>query len=228
MRSSTKFTTLFLGVAMALGALVPASDAVASPDAPVTVAEAVAAVERTYKSATSIRADFLQVDKSTAMGTETRKRGRLSLERPRKMRIEMGMPLEQAFVSNGKTIWTYSVKERQVLELPELTDGEGMGVLLEDLGRIGEIFDVTLVPEKPPGKPSYTVQLKPKKPGAYKSLELTFSKQKHVLQDLVLVSQMDDVTQMSFTMVKLNGDIPDAEFNFVPPAGVKIVKPGVP
>ena len=215
-------------MALGLFAVRPTGAALASPDAPVKADEAIASVERTYATATSIRADFLQVDRSGAMGTETRKRGRLSLERPRKMRIEMGMPMEQAFVSNGKTIWTYSVKEKQVLELPELSDGEGMGVLLEDLGRIGEVFDVTLVPEKPPGKPSYTVKLKPKKPGAYKSVELTFSKQKHVLQDLVLVSQMDDVTQMSFTMVKLNGDIPDAEFTFVPPPGTKIVKPGAP
>jgi outer membrane lipoprotein-sorting protein len=70
------------------------------------------------------------------------------------------------------------------------------------------------------------VKLVPKKPGAFKSVQLTLSKQKYVVQDLVLVNQLDDVTTMNFTTVRMNGDVPDSEFTFVAPPGVTVVKNG--
>jgi chaperone LolA len=207
-----------------LGFVLAAPVVMASPDDPATPAEVVSAVQRTYGSATSLRADFLQVTKNKAMGTEDRQRGRISLERPRKMRIDMGIPVTSTTITDGKTLWVYNVKEKTALQLPEVGDGAGMGGLLDDLGKVSELFDVTLVPQTPP-KPSYTVQLVPKKAGGQvKSLQLTLSKQKHVLQDLVLVDQMDNIIQMSFSMVKMNQDIPDTEFAFVPPAGVTVTK----
>ena len=220
MRIYKKFAALFLGLALT----VPSGWA--SPENPTDVKEIIDVVEATYGSATSIRADFLQVDRSKALGTEVRQRGKIALERPQKMRVEMGLPATQIYVSDGKTMWSYSVKDKVVYESPEIGGGGGMNILLEDLGRLGELFNVTLLPEKPPGKPSVTVQLVPKQPGAFKSLELTLSKPKYVLQDLVLVNQFDDVTEMSFTAVRMNQDIPDAEFTFTVPPGVKLVKTG--
>ncbi len=220
MRIYKKFAALFLGLALT----VPSGWA--SPENPTDVKEIIDVVEATYGSATSIRADFLQVDRSKALGTEVRQRGKIALERPQKMRVEMGLPATQIYVSDGKTMWSYSVKDKVVYESPEIGGGGGMNILLEDLGRLGELFNVTLLPEKPPGKPSVTVQLVPKQPGAFKSLELTLSKPKYVLQDLVLVNQFDDVTEMSFTAVRMNQDIPDAEFTFTAPPGVKLVKTG--
>lgn len=231
-----KFTALLL--VLALGA--PSAWANPTPAAnqatsPVAVTEVIKAVEQTYGTATSIRAEFMQIDRSKAIGTEVRQHGKLALERPKKMRVEMGFPVTQTYVSDGKTMWIYVAKDKQVTVMPEIGGSAGMGVLLEDLGRLGELFHVTLVPEKlvpekllpeKLGKPSVTVQLVPKQPGAFKSLRLTLSKQKYVLQDLVLVNQLDDVTEMNFTAVRMNQDIPDAEFTFVAPPGVKVVKPG--
>lgn len=219
MRIVKQFLALLLGLALA------SPLASASPEQPATVSELIDAVEATYSGATSIRAEFLQVDKSRSLGTEVRQRGRIAIERPRKVRVEMGFPMTQTYVSDGTTMWAYSVKDKQVFESPELGGGGGMGILLEDLSKLGELFDVTMLPEVP-GKPSVTVKLVPKKPGAFKSLQLTLSKQKYVLQDLVLVNQLDDVTQMTFSAVTMNKDIPDVEFTFVAPPGVKTVKAG--
>lgn len=212
-------------MALLLGSALWSSAAVASPENPTSVTELIEAVEQTYSGATSIRAEFLQVDKSKSLGTEVRQRGRIALERPRKVRVEMGFPVTQTYISDGKTMWAYSVKDRQAFESPELGGGGGMGILLEDLSKLGDLFDVTVLPETP-GKPSVTVKLVPKQPGAFKSLQLTLSKQKYVLQDLVLVNQLDDVTQMTFSAVTMNKDIPDSEFTFVAPPGVNVVKTG--
>lgn len=212
------FTALVLGFVL----MVPIG--MASPDDPATAAEVVSAVERTYGTATSLRADFLQITKNKAMGTEDRQRGKISLERPRKMRIDMGLPVTSSTITDGKTLWIYNAKDKSALQMADGGQGTGMDSLLDDLGKVSELFDVTLVPQTPP-KPSYTVQLVPKKPNPQiKSLQLTLSKQKHVLQDLVLVDPMENVLQMSFTMVKMNQDIPDTEFSFVAPPGVTVTK----
>lgn len=215
----------WLRIAVCLAAFVgfPAS-AAASPTDPETVSEVVSAVEQTYQGVTTIRADFTQVVKNVSMGTEDRQRGRLTLERPRKLRVELGAPVQSAVVSDGKTLWVYSVKSKSVVETPELGGGAGMGVLLDDLTQLDELFDVSLVVDKT--KPSHTVRLVPKQPGQFKSLVITVSKQKYLLQELVLVDQMDNQTQMSFQNIRLNQDVPDSEFVFVAPAGVQVIKTG--
>jgi outer membrane lipoprotein-sorting protein len=78
-RVFSKFTALFLGMVLV------APMASASPENPANLTELVDAVEATYGGATSIRAEFVQVDKSASLGTEVRQRGRIAIERPRNM-----------------------------------------------------------------------------------------------------------------------------------------------
>lgn len=195
----------------------------ASPDDPKTVAELVAAVEGVYASATSVRADFTQIVRNAAMGTEDRQRGRIALERPRKVRVELGTPVTSSVVSDGKTLWIYSALNKSVVETPELGVGGNMGALLDDLSHLDELFVVTILEEKPQ-KPGHTVRLVPRQAGPYKAIEVRVSKQKYVLQELVLVDQLDNQMEMNFTNVRMNQDVPDAEFTFVVPAGVQVVR----
>jgi len=198
----------------------------AAPGSPATVAEVVAAVKDTYKDTKSVRAEFTQVRHDKALGTDDRQHGRIAAERPGKLHVEMGFPLETATVSDGHTLWVYNVKQKQVMEIPDQPGGAGVNVLLEDLGKLDELYNVTLVPDSTPPKPTYVIQLTPKQPGAFKTLQLTVSKQKYVLQNLVLTDPLDNVTEMTFTAVRLNQDIPDSEFVFVPPPGVSVMKTG--
>ena len=214
-----------------LGMCLLGTEANASPEAP-TVGEVVQSVKATYADTSSVRAEFSQVRRDNAMGTEERQHGRIAFERPRKLRVEtgdMGKPVRFVLVSDGNLTWAYDVLGKVVNQLPDLggeASAGGMGISLDDLSHIDQLFDVTLVPEKPPGRPSYTIHLVPKQPGAVKSMDLTVSKQKFVLQDLVIVDPFDNVTQMTFTMVLMNKDIPDSEFTFVAPAGVQLIKAG--
>lgn len=198
--------------------------AVAAPEAD-TVEAVVAGVKTTYQGVQSIKADFTQTVTNAAMGAEMHQRGKISLERPRKMRIEVGVPMESVVVSDGKTLWVYSVASKSVTQTPEVGDGGEIGALLEDLAKLDELFDIKLVEDKPP-KPTQTVSLSPHKPGTFKSLQLSLLRQKFTLTDLVLVDQFDTVTAMSFTNVKLNADLADSDFVFTPPTGVQVIKSG--
>ena len=214
-------------VPVAVGLLV-ALVGVARPSAaaePDSVAEVVAGVKSTYQNVKSIKADFTQTVTNPAMGEELHQRGKISLERPRKMRIEVGSPLESAVISDGKTLWVYSVASKSVTATPEIGDGGEIGALLEDLSKLDEIFDIKLVDDRPP-KPTQTVNLTPRKAGAFKSLQLSLARTKFTLTDLVLVDQFDSVTSMTFSNLRLNQDVPDSEFVFTAPAGVQLIQSG--
>lgn len=207
----------------AVACLAPLSSGRASPEDPATTAELIGAVKAAYKDVSSVKADFTQVVRNATMGTEERTKGRIAIERPRKLRVEVGTPMQSAVISDGRTLWVYDVASKSVLETPEAVQGSEMGTLLEDLSRLDEVFVVDVVEDKPP-KPSHTVRLTPRKPGNFKSILLTLSRQKYTLQELVLTDQLDNVTRMNFLNLRFNLDVADSEFVFVPPAGVQVIR----
>ncbi len=218
-----RFGLLLAGLALSLS--VTAGRALASPENPTTTTELVQAVKSAYTNVSSVRADFTQTVNNSAMGVPDRQRGKISLEKPRKLRVDLGVPLQSSVVSDGKTLWVYSVAQKQVIETPEVAAGAEVGALLEDLAHLDEVFTVTLVEDKPP-KPTHTVKLVPRKPGNFKTIQLTLSRQKYVLQELVLVDQLDNSTTMNFTNLRMNADVPDSEFVFQVPSGVQVIKTG--
>ncbi len=194
----------------------------------VAAADVVAGVKAAYKDVQSIRADFTQVRRDAITKAEDKQRGKLSLKRPRKMRFEFTHPKPSLFVTDGQTLWIYNPEIKQVIEQPDLGGGGGMGVLLDDLSRLDEMFIVTLLPEEKGPRPDYVLDLVARQPSAFKSLQLTLSKQKFLLQDLVLTDSMNNVTELHFSSVRLNSDVADSEFTFVAPPGSQVVKAGGP
>ncbi len=197
----------------------------AGPENP-SVGEVVTAVKDTYRSVNTIRADFTQVVTDPVTKQQDRQRGRLVLKRPKKMKIEFLAPNPRTFMSNGKFLWIYDPVQKQVIEQQDLGGGGGVGVLLDDLSKLDELFSTTLMPEDKPPKLTHTLRLVPRQQGAFQSLDLTVTKQKYVLQDLILTDAMGSVTEMHFTLVRIDTDVPDAEFEFVPPPGVQVIKAG--
>ena len=209
-------------LALGMAAVAPATGATPEPD---SVDAVVAGVKATYQNVRSIKADFTQTVTNVAMGAEMHSRGKIALERPRKMRIEVGIPIESVVVSDGKTLWVYSVASKSVTETPEVGSGGDIGALLDDLSKLDELFDVQLVEDKPP-KATQTVKLQPHTAGAIKSLELSLARTKFTLMDLKLVDQFDTITSMSFTNMRMNSDLSATDFVFTPPAGVQVIKSG--
>lgn len=197
----------------------------AGPDVPVTPASVVSGVRDAYKLVNTIRAEFTQVRTDPVTGAKDTQKGRLSLKRPRKMRFDFVTPAARTFVTNGKTLWIYDPASKQVIEQDDMGNGSGMGVLLDDLGKLDELFTSSIVEDKQP-KPSVTLHLVPKKDAVFQSLDLTLTRQKYVLQDLVLVDPMGARTEMHFAGVKFDVEVLDSEFEFVAPPGVQVLKTG--
>lgn len=214
---------LSLLAASLLAITLSAAPVQAGVDNPATTAELVAAVKDAYTGISSVRADFVQIVRNPTMGTADRQKGKISIEKPRKLRVEVGAPMESMVVSDGKTLWVYSVTSKSVLETPEATQANEIGALLDDLTHLSDVFEVTMIDERP-ANPKHVVKLVPHKAGNFKSIQLTLSKPKYTLQQLLLEDQLGNITEMDFVNLRLNQDVPDSEFTFVPPAGVQVIK----
>lgn len=197
----------------------------ASPENP-TLEEILEGVADTYRNVQSIRAEFTQIRRDPVTQAEDRQKGKLALKRPRKLRLEIVSPTPSTFMTDGQTQWFYSPAQKQVIEQADLgaSSGSGMGVLLEDMGKLGDLFTVTLPDTR--SATTHTLHLVPKQAGLFQALDLTLTRQKYLLQDLVLVDTMGATTEMHFTSVKLDAGVPDAEFVFVAPPGVQVIKAG--
>jgi outer membrane lipoprotein carrier protein len=213
-----------LSVLVGFTFLIPLSQA--SSDAPSTPQEVVAGVAAAYKVVNTVKADFTQIRTDPVTGQKDTEKGHLSLKRPKKMRFDFVSPQPRTFVTNGKTLWIYDPTSKQVIEQEDLGGNSGMGVLLDDLSKLDDLFTTTLLPDDKPPKPTVTLHLVPKKDGVFQSLDLTLTRQKYVLQDLDLVDPMGAHTEMHFANVRFDVDVPDTDFDFVPPPGVQVVKAG--
>lgn len=195
---------------------------------PVTVPELVAAVESTYASVSSLKADFVQVSRSASMGQETRQRGQVTLKRPRKMRWDFNQPDASSFVTDGATMWVYSSASNQVIVSPVSAGAGGMTQLLDDLNQLDELFNVTIVDGAGnAAKGTYVLDLVPKTPSSnFKKLRLTLTKKKYMPEAVLLTDTFDNQVELTFSQVRVNQDIPDAEFNFKAPKGATVVNTG--
>jgi len=195
-----------------------ASTALAEGD----VSAVIQGVEAAYKDVRTLRADFVQVTRSKAMGDETRQRGRVKLKRPRKMKWVFTQPAGKEFVTNGETMWVWSAAENQVIVSKGVAGGQGMSQLLDDLNRLSELFDVTLLDSS--GKPnSVLLSLQPKQDAGFQSLQLRLAKKNYTVQEVVMVDAFSNEVHLTFNAVKNNVAIDDGQFNFVVPDGAQVL-----
>lgn len=184
--------------------------------APPSAAQVIAGVKARYRDATSVRATFVQVVTNKALGQSSRDQGRLALERPRKMRVDVGA---QTILSDGSHLWFYDQKGKTLTQVPD-AGGSGYAALLDDLGRLDELFEVSVV--APPGVKagkSWDLHLVPRTPGSFKSLDVRVGGGRYELERLVITDPLDNVTELTFRGVRMDQDIPDREFQ--PPAGAR-------
>jgi outer membrane lipoprotein carrier protein len=195
---------------------------------PATTQELIQAVESTYQGVESLQADFVQVTRSATLGEEQRQKGRVVLKRPRKMRWDFTSPNSKLFVTDGSTMWIWSPADNQVIVYKDLSQAApGVAGLLSDLNGIDEKFQVQVIDgTTDPNARSYTIELRPREQAGFKVLRLSVSKKKYVVERVVITDQFDNITDLSFSQVKLNQRISDGDFSFSVPAGAEVIQPG--
>lgn len=213
-----KFARLLLtSVLVALAAPAVATPVVAT-SAAAELAPIVTSVEEKYAQVTTIEAKFTQVKKDVF--GKIQQDGDVVLKRPTKMRWRFTSGDESEFVTDGSTLWIYTKADNQVLLIEDTSQATSTAnTFLTSLDSLDETFEITLI-ENDAG-PSF--DLKPRQPGMYKNIKLSLDAQL-VIERVVFTDAYDNVTDIAFKDVTLNGDVDDSAFVFKVPDGAKVLK----
>ena len=176
-------------------------------------------IEARYSDVGVIDAKFLQKTASSLYGEDIQK-GSVTLKRPMKMRWDFG---DRQFIMDGKTLWVYSVVDKQVLRYDTSSGpADPMYSLLGSLDKLGALFDATVVKS---GETGHVLDLTPKGQAEFKKVRLQLSADL-VLQKVSVTNPMGDPVELIFSEVSFESDASDAQFEFVAPEGVEVIEIG--
>ena len=181
----------------------------------------ISAIEGKYKDVTVMQADFTQTTRSELFGAE-QQRGDVTLKRPSMMR--WNFTNEKQFVTDGKTMWIYTRADNQVIKYDDIsTSTSTADSLLQSLDKLSELFQVDVESST---EESHTLMLSPKEENSQlKKIRLTLGAG-YLVDHVVITDAFDNVTELQFTNMKLNAQVPDTMFKFDIPAGAEVITAG--
>jgi outer membrane lipoprotein carrier protein len=216
-----KSLRIFLVLGLAFASVVPTGTShatePAAQGAPADVSRIIASVEKKYADVHTIQAAFTQ-SKSDAFG-KVEQDGDVVLQRPTRMRWRFTTGEQSEFVTDGGTLWIYTKADNQVLRMTDTSQATNTAnAFLTSLDSLDEMFVVTLVAQDA----GPTLDLVPREATMYKRIRLSLDPSL-VLRAVVFTDVYDNVTDLRFRDVKLNGPVDPSIFTFVAPAGAAVI-----
>lgn len=168
----------------------------------------------------SLRADFRQLLRDGQGRTIEESTGTLVIHRPNRFRWDYVQPHEQIIVADGKRLWLYDVDLEQVTVRPLAASLAGTPAnLLAGTDDLRSTFKIDRVETR---KDATVLTLTPKRPDTdFKKVRIRFVGKQ--LQGMELADKLGQSTLLEFSNVQRNGNVDDARFVFVPPAGVDVI-----
>lgn len=185
------------------------------------------ALENFVRTAKSGRADFTQTVTSPAKDGQVRTKtstGTFEFQRPNRFRFAYRKPFEQVIVADGKTLWLHDVDLNQVsARSQDKVLGSTPAALIAaspDLASLRKDFDLQSLPD---ANGLQWVQATPRtKEGQLHSVKIGF--RGNELAALDIVDGFGQRSQINFSNMELNANIPASAFQFKPPVNADLVK----
>jgi len=207
-------TILFL---TALSSLAAAEAAPTAPDLDALLA----GLKATYADAEALQADFTQVTRSEHFGEGLVQTGQITLGRPRMMRIAFAGEAGSLFLSDGADLYVYSPLGNQVIITPDLAEkSDGVTDLLSSLSALEERFEIALLPSE---GAAIELSLTPKDGAQIASMQLSMTTE-YQLTSLAVTDAFDSTTEMRFSNLIMNPDLPEGVFTFAIPEGASVIR----
>ncbi|MBS0392608.1 MAG: outer membrane lipoprotein chaperone LolA [Proteobacteria bacterium] len=192
-------------------------------------ADGLKSLEQFMGTARSGRADFTQTVTAPPKDGQAQQprlsSGSFEFQRPGRFKFVYRKPFEQTIVADGKTLWLYDVDLNQVTERPQAQAlGSTPAALLTstpDLAALRADYRLEAAPEQ---DGLQWVQATPKAQGGQlKSVRVGFEGDK--LAALDILDSFGQRSQIRFTAMQVNPQLPAGTFQFKPPAGADVLKP---
>jgi len=175
----------------------------------------------------SLQGDFQQSIKNENGKVLQRLSGKLSLKKPAQFRWEVLGEEPRLIVADGKKVWDYD-KDLEQVTVQKLNKGQTRAPIFFLTGETSSLdrdFEIVKIPLKNgiclEGSDA-CFELKPKhEEGAFQWIKIGFKAK--ILNEMALLDQLGQYSQFLFKNVKINDNIPVAQFRFTPPKGVDVL-----
>ena len=196
-RSANFFLLLFIFI---LGPYYPAS-AINSEQTIVN------AIQKNYQSVRTFQAKFEQKSFVNMINRTEIAQGNVQIKKPGKMKWVYNDPDPQVLISNQKTLWLYSLDDKQATKMPveSIYSSNTPALFLAGQGILTNIFNVT---EVITGENIYTVTLSPKEAKSdLNRLILRANKNNYQITGVTVYDELGNKTQIKFRNLRINEQI---------------------
>lgn len=186
------------------------------------------ALQKKYDTVRDFQASFTQVTESGVLGRKHTERGQVAIKKPGMMRWDYENPEKKLFISNGRSVWLYTPRDKQV-NVSEVPSGEGTPtpfLFLSGRGNLTRDFTPSTTPP-PAGLPAGTLALKltPKQAQPdYEWLIVGIDPATYSLRGLTFRDSQGATQTFTFNNLKENLSPADSRFDFSIPKGVQVVR----
>ena len=181
------------------------------------------AVQKNYEKVLTYEAEFIQKSYIKMMDKTQYVKGIVSIKKPGKMKWSYGAPDTQILISNGNTLWLYVPDEEQATKVPieSIYSSNTPALFLAGKGKLAQSFNVERVNlDKDP----LIITLTPKADDqSLTRLKLFANKKNYQITGSTVYDKLGNKTEIRFSNIKTNREIPDKTFQFQAPANVEVL-----
>ena len=184
-------------------------------------------IQSHYESVRDLRARFQQETRSATLGAmggvDLRAGGEVIFAKPGRMRWSYETPEPSLVVSDNETVWVYDPAAAEAQKLP-LGPGFMSGAAIQFLLGEGDLladFEISAVDcaERP-----LRLSLVPRRDATYERLEVSADPDTGEVSETVVIDLLGNRTRIALSDVRINTDPEPSLFQFVPPAGVRVLE----
>jgi outer membrane lipoprotein carrier protein len=181
------------------------------------------AVQKNYEKALTYEAEFIQKSYIKMMDKTQDVKGTVSIKKPGKMIWSYGAPNDQILISNGRALWLYVPDEEQATKVPieSIYSSNTPALFLAGKGKLTQSFNVESVNlDKDP----LIITLTPKVDNqSLTRLQLFANKKNYQITGSTVYDKLGNKTEIRFSNIKTNREIPEKTFQFQAPANVEVL-----
>jgi outer membrane lipoprotein carrier protein len=181
------------------------------------------AVQKNYEKVLTYEAEFIQKSYIKMMDKTQDVKGTVSIKKPGKMKWSYGAPDVQILISNGNTLWLYVPDEEQAtkISIESIYSSNTPALFLAGKGKLTQSFNVESVNlDKDP----LSITLTPKADDqSLTRLQLFANKKNYQITGSTVYDKLGNKTEIRFSNIKINKEIPEKTFHFQAPANVEVL-----
>lgn len=183
-------------------------------------------LQQRYEKIKDYQADFSQ-EAVLKLGQTTEKAvGKVYIKKPDMMRWDYDKPRRQQIIINKNEIIIYIPDEKQVMKDRAPQGSVNMSSFITNVAKIREDFNIAFYQnKKEPNSGRYFLELTPKKEGMnIAKAVLDVSEKDFLIQKLSITDLQGNITNVSFSDIKIDAGIKDSLFAFKIPKGVEVIE----